>query len=160
LQLKQGNSMEIEIIQENQNPLFNRKEIKFHVEADVTPSEKEIIELIAQKFSSQPENISVKGIHGKFGTKEFTVGANIYASQEDKETIENKKKKSAEKLAAPPEGVPSDEGKGEAPATEAPAQEQAENKEQAKTEEAEKQELTKPDEEPVSENKPEEKQDA
>ncbi len=142
--------METEIIQENQNPLFNRKEIKFRVEAEVTPSEKEIIELIAQKFSSQPENISVKGIHSKFGVKEFIISANIYVSQEDKETIENKKKKKG--------AEPKKEAATETPAqpeqpAEAPAQEQAENKEEEKKEEAEKQELAKPDEEPVSENK-------
>ncbi len=111
--------MEIKIIQENQNPLFNRKEIKFNVEAEVTPSEKEIIELIAQKFSSQPENISIKGIHGRFGSKTFTINANIYDSPEEKQAVEQKKKKSAE----PKEGEAPTEAPAEIPAQEAPATE-------------------------------------
>lgn len=85
--------MELKIIQEKENPLFNRKEIQMSVEAEVTPSRNEIEDLIAKKFSTPSGNISLKGIHGKFGSKTFRVMANIYASKEDKEDIEPKKEK-------------------------------------------------------------------
>ena len=51
--------MEFEIIKEKENPLFGRKEIQINVEAQVTPSRNEIKDLIAQKFSTQQENISI-----------------------------------------------------------------------------------------------------
>ncbi len=144
--------MELQITQENQNPLFNRKEIQFKLEAEVTPSEKEITELIAQKFSSQPENISVKGIHGKFGSKTFTINANIYESAEEKQAIENKKKKGAESKEEAPTETPAQAPVTETP-VEAPAQEKTEAKQEEPKQEAEKQELAKPDEKPTQESK-------
>ena len=88
--------MEFEIIKEKENLLFGRKEIQISVEAQVTPSRNEIKDLIAQKFSTQPENISIKGIHGKFGSKNFTINANIYSSKQDRDKMEPKNKKEAE----------------------------------------------------------------
>ena len=54
--------MELEIIKETENPLFKRKEIQLSLEAEITPSKKEITDLIAQKFSTQVDNVSLKGI--------------------------------------------------------------------------------------------------
>ena len=142
--------MEFEIIKEKENILFNRKEIQIKLEAQITPSKNEMFEAIAQKFSSQPENISLKGIHGKFGTKEFIVNANIYSSKEDKEKTEpNSKKKSVE--GETPTKVK--ETPAEAPAQEPPEPEKKEEPKQ----ETKEQELAKPDEETIQENKVEEK---
>ena len=85
--------MEPEIIQEKENPLFNRKEIQLSIEAEVTPSNSDMEKLICEKFSTQIENIKIKKILGKFGSKTFTVFANVYASKKDKDYIESKKKK-------------------------------------------------------------------
>ncbi len=84
--------MEFEIIKEKENPLFGRKEIKGSVEAEITPNRDEIRNLVAQKFSTQPEKISIKGIYGKFGSKSFMINANIYTSSEEMEKTEPKKK--------------------------------------------------------------------
>jgi ribosomal protein S24E len=84
--------MELEIIKEKENPLFGRKEIIGSIETPVTPSKNEVESLIVQKFSTQPEMISLKGIHGKFGSKSFMVNANIYSSSEEKKKAEPKKK--------------------------------------------------------------------
>ena len=84
--------MEFEIIKEKENPLFGRKEIQVNLEAQITPSKDEAINSIVQKFSTNVENISLKGIHGKFGSKEFTIDANIYSSKEEKENMEPKSK--------------------------------------------------------------------
>ncbi len=85
--------MEFEIIEEKENPLFKRKEIQVNLDAQTTPSRNEMTESIAQKFSTQPENISLKGIHGRFGSKNFIINANIYSSKEEKEKTEPKRKK-------------------------------------------------------------------
>jgi ribosomal protein S24E len=89
--------MEFEITQEKENPLFNRKEIQLSLEAQITPSKNEVIQSIVEKFSTQPENININGIHGKFGSNNFIINANIYSSKEDKEKTEPKSKKSSDK---------------------------------------------------------------
>lgn len=93
--------MEFKLLNEKANPLFNRKEIEASIEAEVIPNKQEVKKLISEKFSVPPEAIKLKGIHGKFGSKTFRVGANVYNSVEDKEKIEPKlkKEKEAEKKA-------------------------------------------------------------
>ena len=81
------------IIEQKENPLFKRKEVKINVETDVTPSHIDAEKLISEKFSTQIENIKIKKISGKFGSRTFTITTNIYASKEDKENIEPKSKK-------------------------------------------------------------------
>ena len=93
----------MEVIIEKDNKLFNRKEVQINLEAEVTPSHEKAKELISEKFSTQPENIRVKKISGKFGTKIFTISANIYPSEEEKNKIEifSKKEKEREKKPEP-----------------------------------------------------------
>ena len=57
------------IIEEKENALFNRKEIKASVDAKVTPSTKEVIALIAEKFSITEDAIKIQTILNKFGTQ-------------------------------------------------------------------------------------------
>ncbi|HEB47080.1 MAG TPA: hypothetical protein ENI22_01275 [Candidatus Pacearchaeota archaeon] len=88
--------MELKILEEKNNELFDRKEIKSVVEAEITPSRKEILDVLAEKYKVPKENIKIKGIHGKFGSKTFAVEANIYSSKETREKVELKKKKEQE----------------------------------------------------------------
>ena len=126
--------MKFEITKEKENPLFGRKEIQADIEAQITPSKNEMINLIAQKFSTQPENISIKGIHGRFGSRNFLVNANIYSSKEEKEKTEPKSKKQKMQEEAKSS---SEEGK---------------TNEEVKKEESEKQELAQPDKKPTEQN--------
>jgi len=124
------------IIGEKENLLFKRKEIKFTIDAEVTPSRAEVEKLISEKFSTQPENIKIKNILGKFGSKTFTVSVNIYASKEDKESIEPKSKKTEKKVEAlAPQEAPAEQPKPEQKPEEQP----------------------KPEEKPAEEAKPKEK---
>lgn len=95
MQLKPDNSkMEnFKIIEEKENPLFNRREIQFNVEAKITPSRAEVGKLILEKFPTQIENIKIKEIHGRFGSNNFKVTTFIYGSEQDKNKVEIKKKK-------------------------------------------------------------------
>ena len=88
--------MELKILEEKSNDLFDRKEIKSVVEAEITPSRKEILDVLAEKYKVPKENIKIKGIRGKFGSKTFAVEANIYSSKETREKVELKKKKEQE----------------------------------------------------------------
>ena len=81
------------ILQEKENTLFKRKEIQASVEAEITPNHTDVKKLLSEKFSTKIENIKIKKISGKFGSKTFTIIANIYDSEEDKDKVESKSKK-------------------------------------------------------------------
>lgn len=93
--------MKIQSANETENALFNRKEVEAIVESEVTPKTEEALELISEKYSMPKDNIKIKGVYGKFGTKEFRILAHVYKSKQDKEKIETKTKqeKEAEKKA-------------------------------------------------------------
>ena len=115
--------MEIKITSETENNLFNRKEIGGVINSNITPSNEEVLKILAEKFKVPEENIKVKGIYGRFGSHNFEVIANVYSTSDDKSKTEQKTKqeKEAEKKAAE-ERLKAD----------------AEAKEAAKAEEAEK----------------------
>ncbi len=77
-------------IEQKENLLFNRKEIKINLGSEITPTHKDVEKLISEKFSTEVENIKIKNILGKFGSKIFTINANIYPSKKDKEMVESK----------------------------------------------------------------------
>ena len=93
-----SSKMELKIISEKENALFNRKEIVAEVETEVTPSHTEIKKILSEKFSAPSENIRIQKIEGKFGVKIFTISANIYSSKEDLQKIEHFSKKELEKI--------------------------------------------------------------
>ncbi len=94
--------MQKKILEEKENPLFNRKEIKIEIESDVTPSYTEVKKLIAEEFKTDADRIKINKIEGRFGIKKFTIFANIYNSKEDKDNFEikTKKQRETEKKAA------------------------------------------------------------
>ncbi|VVB82116.1 Ribosomal protein S24e [uncultured archaeon] len=81
------------IIHQRENPILKRKEVEIKVELEITPKTSEAEEIISKKFSSSIENVRIKKIKGKFGSKNFVIIANIYHSKEDKDKIEPKSKK-------------------------------------------------------------------
>jgi len=97
LQLKPGNSMELKILQEKQNPLFARKEIQAEIQVEVSPTKAETEKMLSEKFSTQLECIDLRNIKGEFGSNNFKIIAHIYSSKEDKEKIIPKPKNKKEK---------------------------------------------------------------
>ena len=88
--------MEIKINEENENSLFDRKEILGIIQFEKTPSRNEVLQTLSLKYSVPAENIKIKKISGKFGKKIFEIKANIYTSKKRKDEIELKKKKEKE----------------------------------------------------------------
>lgn len=84
------------IIEEKQNFLLNRKEVKVIVEAAKNPSYEEAEKIISEKFDTPLELVVIKAIKGKFGMNSFLISAFIYKSKEDKEQFEPKKKEKKE----------------------------------------------------------------
>ena len=127
------------ILTERENPLFKRREIKASVEAEVTPSRVDTEKLISEKFSTQTENIKIKKISGKFGSKTFTITTNIYNSKEDKDNTELKSKKDIEAEKKPKEQTTEQSAQPveTQEATEKPVEEPAEQPTKAQPEEKE-----------------------
>lgn len=88
--------MEISIINETENSLFNRKEITASVKSESSPKREDVIEELAKKYSTELDNIKIKGIKGNFGSNEYKVEANIYSTKEERDDTEGKKKKDEE----------------------------------------------------------------
>jgi len=85
--------MTLKILEERDNQLFKRREIKAVISSEITPSRNVILELLSKKFNIPIENIKIKGIKGNFGVNNFNIEANIYSSSQEKDLIELKKKK-------------------------------------------------------------------
>ena len=88
--------MEVDIINEAENSLFNRKEITASVKSESSPKREDVMVALAEKYSTEVDNVKIKGIKGNFGSNEYKVKANIYSSKEEKENVEGKKKKDQE----------------------------------------------------------------
>ena len=92
--------MEIkEILEHKKNDLLNREEIILILRADVTPSLKQVAELVLEKFSKPAGNIVIESIKGQFGSKEFKVYAKIYNNSKSKEKYEIVTRRHRRKLA-------------------------------------------------------------
>jgi ribosomal protein S24E len=94
--------MKLNILEEIENALFDRKEVKATLESDITPKLTEATEELAKHFSVPAEAIKVRNILGSFGSQVFDIDAHIYKTKEDKEKTEVKTKQEieAEKKAA------------------------------------------------------------
>ena len=147
--------MEMKIIEEIKNELFNRNEVKAEVNSDSTPSNLDVLKALSEKFKVSEDSIKIKGIYGKFGSKVFDVFANVYPTKEDKEKVEQKTKqeKEAEKKAEE-ERIKAEEDARKAAKEEV----EAKKAEAEKAEEAPKEEVKdEVKEEPVQEKKEENK---
>lgn len=98
----------MKILEEKQNPLFARRELKISIDEQITPSKDNLRKAIAEKFSVDENLIRVVEINGKFGSQEFVALVDIYESIEEfkrivkktKQEIEAEKKAEEERLKA------------------------------------------------------------
>ena len=85
----------LKIISQKENPLFKRKEIEAEFVSEISPKREELAKLVAHKFSSSADAVMIKRVGGKFGSKTFSLSANIYPDKQTKNSVELKKKKEA-----------------------------------------------------------------
>jgi ribosomal protein S24E len=79
----------MKILEDKNNELLKRREIKLVVDAAKNPSIQEAAKIIADQFKvAAEENIKVNVVKGKFGRKTFLISASIYESKDDKEKTE------------------------------------------------------------------------
>src|SRR3989338_1501085 len=88
----------VKILQEIENPLFKRKEIKIIIDSVSTPTIEDSKKLVSEKFSKPIEAIAIKSVKCKFGRKTFKIEANVYNSAKDKDKTDPKQKVKNEKV--------------------------------------------------------------
>jgi small subunit ribosomal protein S24e len=73
--------MEIEIIEERENPFFERKDYTFLLkhEGKPTPSKKELVEKLKEKLGVEEGQIEIDYIFTKKGKSESTAKVRIYS---------------------------------------------------------------------------------
>ncbi|HJX50539.1 MAG TPA: hypothetical protein VJ438_03700 [Candidatus Nanoarchaeia archaeon] len=86
----------MEILKEEQNPLFDRKEVYGKLLSKASPVKGEIAKMLSDKYSVPADAIRVLTIKGKFGTNEFWIKAHVYKSLEEKNKTERLTKKEIE----------------------------------------------------------------
>ncbi|MDA3836734.1 MAG: hypothetical protein PF542_03870 [Nanoarchaeota archaeon] len=84
--------MKKEIISQNENSLFSRKEVQVAITAELTPSTAESRNIIAKEFKTEADLVRIRKIDSKFGSKTFTIIADIYKSQEEFNRVVKKTK--------------------------------------------------------------------
>ena len=81
--------MDIQVIQEKNNPMLNRREIVFKVTYDeATPSRKSIVDKIAATMNSKQGLVIVDNIKTEFGKREGIGYAKIYENAERVKQVE------------------------------------------------------------------------
>jgi ribosomal protein S24E len=85
------------VLNKKENPLLNRVEVEVSLETNISPKTSEAEEFVAKEFSTGAENVKIKGINGRFGSRNFIVLANIYKSKEEKDKTETRTKKEKKK---------------------------------------------------------------
>ena len=79
-------------LENKDNYLLNRKEIKIVIQADKNPSFNEALLIFNKEFKADPEATVIKNVKGKFGRDTFLLTAFVYKTKEDKEKFEPKAK--------------------------------------------------------------------
>lgn len=82
----------MKILEDKNNELLNRREIKVILTSEKNPNFADSIKMITEHFKAQEDLVVVKEIKGKFGRDTFLISALIYKTKEDKEKVEQKKK--------------------------------------------------------------------
>jgi len=89
----------MEIIEQKQNKLLHRLEVEAKIQADITPSNKEVAKMLGEKLGKAEENVVVEHIKGQFGSHEFHIFAKVYDDVESKDKYEVVSKKERKKIA-------------------------------------------------------------
>lgn len=82
--------MEIEIIEQKENKIFNRKEIKFYInyEGEPTPKIIDVKNRLVAQLDSQKDLVVVDTIDPYYGEPRALGYAKVYATKEDVDYIE------------------------------------------------------------------------
>ncbi|WP_336036134.1 30S ribosomal protein S24e [Halobacterium yunchengense] len=106
--------MEIEILEQEENPLLHRTEVEFEVEhEDATPSRLSVRDSLAAKLDKDSEEVVVHELDTKFGMRKTIGRAKTYDSPEAAAEVEHEHMLERNKIGA------DDDGEADAEAEEA-----------------------------------------
>lgn len=81
--------MEIEIIEEDENPLLHRVDVTFEVQHDeATPSRLSVRDSLAAMLNKQAEEVVIRELDTKFGMRQTRGYAKVYESPDAATDIE------------------------------------------------------------------------
>jgi|YelNatPaOPRAMG01_1025707.scaffolds.fasta_scaffold182370_2 ribosomal protein S24E len=91
----------MKIISQKFNPLLKREEIIASIDAEKTPSRKDVISILAQELKTKEDLIILNKISGFPGKRSFEIDAFVYKNIEDipKYELEKMKARLSEKKA-------------------------------------------------------------
>ncbi len=90
--------MQIKKLNETDNSLLSRKEIKFEVDFtdSAVPSKNSIKDEVAKKYNTQPELVAINKIKTNFGSQKALVIIHIYKDEKSLKFLEPPKGKKSE----------------------------------------------------------------
>jgi len=136
--------MEIEIIEQEENPLLHRTDVQFEmVHDEATPSRLSIRDSLAAKLDKESDEVVVHKLDTKFGMRRTVGYAKVYDSPDAARDVEQDYMLQRNKIAADGEGgaeaaAEAEEAEAEAESEEAESEEaEAEAEAEAESEEVE-----------------------
>jgi len=84
--------MELEITENNDNPLLNRQEVQIVIkhESDATPKRNQVIKSLSEKLKAKKELIIIDHLKNQYGKTETQGYAKIYTNKDSLNLIETK----------------------------------------------------------------------
>lgn len=104
--------MDIKVLEQKNNPLLQRREVRFSVSHNLgTPSRDEIKASIAAHLNSKPELVIIERMRSQFGKRETHGYAKIYETAERLKSVETAHIIQRNEKKVPKEGEKAAEGK-------------------------------------------------
>ena len=92
--------MEIEILEQEENPMLHRTDVRFQVVHDeATPSRLSVRDSLAAKLNKDAEEVVVHELDTKFGMRKTVGYAKVYESPEDAAEVEQEHMLERNKIA-------------------------------------------------------------
>ena len=137
--------MELEITENNSNPLLSRQEVQIVIkhESDATPMRNQVIKNLSEQLEAEKELIIIDHLKNKYGKAETQGYAKVYANKETMNLVETKPSLDRHKNI---DSKPMKEKKAEA------EPEETNNAEESSEEETEKKETPKEENNEVKSN--------
>ena len=97
--------MEIEILEEEPNPMLHRTDVTFQIVHDeATPKRLSVRDSLAAKLDKDSAEVVVREMNSKFGMRKTVGYAKVYESPEDARAVEQEYMLERNKIAADGEG--------------------------------------------------------
>ncbi|MBP1986219.1 30S ribosomal protein S24e [Halolamina salifodinae] len=97
--------MEIEIIDEDENPMLHRTDVRFELtHEDATPSRLQVRDSLAAKLDKGSDEVVVRKLDTKFGMRKTVGDAKVYESADDARDVEQEHMLSRNKIEPDTEG--------------------------------------------------------